>query len=138
MKTPYVAPLAAPDGGRPFAGDRWTAVDGHTLSDDEAVEVGGTTYLAGSRISMAFSSSIPELLRSGDNLFTQSSTVKISVTNMPPVLAARILHLETAIMLILRTGADPSKLVEAWGYIDEKAKREDAAGGWRSLRSPTT
>jgi len=107
-----------------MAGDRWLAVNGMALSADEPVTVGCSSYAAGERISHAFDTSIPELLLPGANLFTDSSTVKISVTNMPPVLAVRILSLEAAIISILRGGADPSILVDAWGHIDQKSKRE--------------
>lgn len=91
--------------------------------------VGCSSYAAGERISHALHTSIPELLLPGSNLFTESSTVAISVTNMPPVLAARILSLETAIIAIIRRGADPSILVEAWEHIDRKAKQEAAEAG---------
>lgn len=107
---------------RPMAGAAWLKVNGKALADDAPVIVGASTYLAGERINAARETSIPDIPPVDDNIFTGSATIRISVENMPPVLASRILNLMDAVVSILRAGNPPEILVEGWRHIDTTAR----------------
>jgi hypothetical protein len=104
-------------------GEKWLSVNGRRLPDDEWVIVGAESYKAAERITQARSTTIPEIPPIGENVFTGSASITVSVENMPPVLASRILNLMNGVIGILRSGQDPSILAEGWKHIDARAHR---------------
>lgn len=102
----------------PMKGSIWLTRNGRILADREPVDVGSSTYHAGERVNCGVSTSIPDIPAVDGNIFTGSATISISVENMPPMLAARILNLTTSIASILRGGHDLSAFEAGWRAPD--------------------